>query len=129
MKNFAKNLVMAVFLLGAVVACTRTAPVYNVTSDNFTTPSASLSERAAQIKRAGVGLRFAMEDAGPGKIKATYGARGHQGVAMVSFNQSTFSIQYVSSVDLDYDGTNIHKNYNGWIENLEKAIKAQSSVN
>jgi hypothetical protein len=128
MKNISKSIVMTLFLLGAVAGCTRTAPVYNVTSDNFSTPSAPLSERAAQIKRAGVGLRFAMEDAGPGKIKATYNARGHQAVVMVSFNQSSFSIQYVSSLDLDYDGSNIHKNYNEWIQNLERAIKAQSSI-
>jgi hypothetical protein len=128
MRGFPARIAVALLLLIGAVACTRTAPIYNVSSDTFSTPSAPLAERATQIKRAGVGLNFAMEEVGPGKIKATYNARGHQAVIMVSFNQSTFSLQYVSSVDLDYDGSNIHKNYNSWVQNLERAIKAQSSI-
>jgi hypothetical protein len=29
------------------------------------------------------------------------------------------------STNLDYDGNTIHKNYNGWVENLDKAIRVQ----
>ena len=36
-----------------------------------------------------------------------------------------YSINYKDSTNLDYDGTNIHRNYNGWIANLDRAIKTQ----
>ena len=128
MRNFSARIAVMLLLLVGAAACTRTAPIYNVASDNFSTASAPLGERATQVKRAGAGLGWAMEDAGPGKVRGTLNLRGHQAVIMVSFNQATFSIQYVSSVDLDYDGSNIHKNYNGWVQRLEQAIRAQSSV-
>jgi hypothetical protein len=33
--------------------------------------------------------------------------------------------KYRDSKDLNYDGSNIHSNYNNWIRNLDQAIKQQ----
>jgi len=30
--------------------------------------------------------------------------------------------------NLNYDGSTIHANYNGWVQNLERAIRAQVSA-
>ena len=38
-----------------------------------------------------------------------------------------FSIKYLDSADPGYDGTNIHNNYNGWIQSLDKSIQVQLS--
>ena len=46
----------------------------------------------------------------------------------INYNTKTYSITYKDSSDLDYDGTKIHKNYNGWIQNLDNAIKVQLSA-
>ena len=48
----------------------------------------------------------------------------------ITYDTSSFSINYKDSVNLDYDAQEktIHSNYNGWIRNLEKAIRAQVSV-
>jgi hypothetical protein len=34
----------------------------------------------------------------------------------------------MDSTNLNYDGTNIHRNYNGWITNLDKAIRSQLTL-
>jgi hypothetical protein len=50
-------------------------------------------------------------------------------VAVVDINYTvkSYNISYKDSTELNYDGTNIHKNYNGWIQNLDKGIRAQLS--
>jgi hypothetical protein len=37
-----------------------------------------------------------------------------------------FSIRYVSSSNLDYDGRVIHRNYNSWVQNLQNGIIVES---
>jgi len=51
-------------------------------------------------------------------------------MAQVDIKYSTiaYSITYKDSSNLKYDGTKIHSNYNGWIQNLDKAIKIQLST-
>ena len=39
----------------------------------------------------------------------------------------TYSILYRDSNNLDYDGVNIHSNYNGWVQRLSAEINAQLS--
>jgi hypothetical protein len=38
---------------------------------------------------------------------------------------NSYSVKYRSSVNLDEKNGNIHKNYNGWIQNLSRGINAQ----
>ena len=52
-------------------------------------------------------------------------ARPDVAVVDIDYTQTTYSIKYNESTNLDYDGEKIHKNYNGWIQNLDKAIKVQ----
>ena len=42
----------------------------------------------------------------------------------VSYDTQAFSIRYKDSINLDYGDGKIHKNYNGWIENLDREIRA-----
>ena len=48
----------------------------------------------------------------------------------ITHDTKVFSITYKDSVNLDYNAENktIHRNYNGWIRNLEKGIRAPVSV-
>jgi hypothetical protein len=48
-------------------------------------------------------------------------------VVDIKYNTKTYSIIYKSSQNLDYDGKNIHSNYNGWIQRLNQAIQSQLS--
>ena len=61
----------------------------------------------------------------PGHVLGRLALRTHVAVVDIDYTDRTYSIRYKDSTNLDYNGTTIHRNYNGWIENLDKAIKAQ----
>jgi len=130
-----KKLFIILFLI-AVVATTgcpasRTAPVYNISN----TPISSVSNRSVSsaevmkaIKRAGLGLGWRMAEKGPGKLEGTLHVRKHMAKIEIPYNSSGYSITYKDSLELNYDGAKIHNNYNGWIQNLDRAIQAQLSA-
>ena len=45
----------------------------------------------------------------------------------IPYDRVTYSILYRDSNNLDYDGVNIHSNYNGWVQRLSAEINAQLS--
>ncbi len=126
MKNLLR--VVPVTLLLVLAAC-RTAPVYNVQSEGLGAPSnASLSQVSKAIKQAGAGLGWAMKTRKPGHLVGTIAVRSHRAEVEIRYNTKTFSIAYKNSQNLKYDGSNIHNNYNGWIQRLRNAILVQVSV-
>lgn len=127
MKRFATQVVLVLLVAVATVSC-RTAPVFNVVNAPFTQPAPSLEDADSAIKRAGAALGWQMKTSEPGKILATLPIRSHVAIVDVTFNQKEFSIMYRDSTNLKYDGTEIHSNYNGWIQNLRNGIIAQSSL-
>jgi len=61
----------------------------------------------------------------PGKVEGVLALRTHRAVVDIDYDTKVYSIKYKDSVNLDYDGKTIHKNYNGWVENLDRAIKSK----
>lgn len=125
MRTLAK--LSALFLVVAIAACT-TVPIMNV--DKTAVASASgkpLTEDQVKgaIIRAGSGLGWQMTEAGPGKITGTLVLRTHTAVVDIPYSSTQYSIIYKSSTNLDERNGNIHKNYNGWIQNLNKGINTQ----
>jgi hypothetical protein len=120
---------LATLAIGAagLAACARTAPVYNVSNAGFV-GGGSMAQRNQQIKRAGAGLGWIMEDMGPNLIRATLNLRSHQALVDIRYDQGGFSMRYANSTNLNYDGTTIHRNYNGWVQRLEQHIIAESAV-
>jgi len=84
-----------------------------------------------QVKKAiitaGAGLGWNIKTQSPGHLIGTLNLRKHTAIVDIKYTTENFSINYKDSTNLNYDGTNIHKNYNGWIQNLEKAIIVQIS--
>jgi hypothetical protein len=123
--------ILAVALLALAVASCRSATVYNVenASLNMNKPASTAQVQAA-IKRAGAGLGWTMRDVAPGHIEARLPVRSHVAVADIFYNSKDFSIKYKDSTNLNYDpkDNSIHSNYNGWIQNLQKAIMSQTST-
>jgi hypothetical protein len=120
--------VMAALLM---TACAPTM-VRNVTDAPVVSNKAplSLDDVRIAITRAGTGLGWVMIEEEPGLIKGTLRLRTHVAIVDVTYDTSTYSIQYVDSTNLNYNeskGT-IHKNYNGWIQNLENAIQRELSA-
>jgi len=106
----------------SLAACAR--PILNVERQNFAT-AGTFDQRAEQIRRAGAGLGWQIDPVRPGLMRATLNLRSHVAITEIAYDQQGFSIRYVDSRNLGYDGTNIHKNYNGWVTNLERAISQQ----
>ena len=59
-----------------------------------------------------------------GVISGRLALRTHVAVVEVTYDTKTYSIAYKDSVNLDFANGTIHKNYNGWITNLDRAIRA-----
>ena len=121
------RLVFAGLALGPLVSCARATPVYNAERASFL-GRAGLAERNRQIKRAGAGLGWAMEDIAPGLIRGTLNIRSHQAVVEIPYDQVRFNIRYASRTNLHYDGANIPSDYNNWVRRLEQQIVSQSAV-
>lgn len=43
----------------------------------------------------------------------------------ITYSKDKYNIRYKNSNNLNYDGTKIHSNYNGWIQNFDNAIKRE----
>jgi hypothetical protein len=116
---------LAFVLVFALGACS-SRPIRNVDNDPVVTASkpATTADVEQAIMRAGAGLGWVMTPARPGLVTGRLALRTHVAVVDITYDAKSFSIKYKDSVNLDYDGGNIHKNYNGWIENLEREIRA-----
>jgi hypothetical protein len=119
---------IAVVAAAFLAAGCRTAPIYNVKDAPVsvaTGQTATLNTVEQAIIRAGNGLGWQMKVEKPGLIVGTLNLRTHTAVVDIPFTASTYSIVYKSSVNLDQQGDKIHENYNGWVQNLDQAIRRQ----
>jgi hypothetical protein len=105
------------------------SPLYNVKDSNVpetaTGKKLNMDEVTRAIVQAGAQLGWDMRVAKPGQIVGTLRLRSHTAVVDIPYTASSYSIIYSSSQNLDYDATKnqIHKNYNSWVQNLDKAIR------
>ena len=111
------------------IAGCRSAPLYNVERSSFNvSEQKSMTEITEAIQRAGTRLGWQMNVERPGLMIGTLNLRSHQAVVEIPYDTTGFAIAYRDSTDLDYDGTSIHKNYNSWVQNLEREIRVQASA-
>ena len=112
----------------ALTACNTMAPIQNVSnvpvSSSSNKPLTAAEVRNA-IVRAGAGLGWVMKDAGPGTINGTLILRTHTAEVTIPYSATSYGIVYKSSINLQESGGMIHRNYNGWIQNLNRGINAQ----
>lgn len=128
MKKMIKLGLLSLILILGITAC-GSAKVMNV-------PSQEIIEKKSQedvfnaIKRAGVSLGWIVRKADNNTAIATLNLRTHQAVVVINYTDKDYSIDYKSSMNLDYspEENTIHSNYNGWIQNLNNAIKVQLSL-
>lgn len=116
------SLIMA--LLGT--AGCRTAPVKEL--NNQPVPrGVSMSQVGNAIESAGNSLGWAMKQEYPGMMTGKLFLRDHVANIEIPFSASQYSIRYKSSQNLKYNPTKktIHSNYNGWVQNLDNAIRTR----
>jgi hypothetical protein len=122
LRSTLKILIPAVALL--LVGC-RIAPVYDVQQAPVVSARpATMADVERAIRVAGASLGWQMVARGPGAMEGTLVLREHRAVVDIKYDTKTYSIKYKDSSNLQYDGTSIHKNYNGWVQNLDKAIRS-----
>lgn len=121
----------ATLVVAAALAGCTSAPIMNVEEAPVATASGktlSAQDVRGAIVRAGASLGWQMRDEGPNKIVGTLSLRTHTAVVDIPYNAQSYSIRYRSSVNLQEANGQIHKNYNGWIQNLTRTINAQLSA-
>lgn len=124
-----KLLVFAGVLLFVAACAGRVAPLYNVVQAPIDVPrTVSMAELEKTIRVAAANRGWTVKRMGRGKIEARVAARDHVAVVDISYSRQSYSITYKSSVNLKYDGTRIHKNYNSWVQLLANDINARVSA-
>jgi hypothetical protein len=122
---------LAAAALVFVVGCATTQPIHNVQNAPLVLPSGkslTMSDVSKAITQAGTSLGWQMEAAGPGRLAGRLALRSHIAVIDVEHNTKSYSIKYRDSTNLDARDGMIHKAYNVWIENLDKAIRNQMQM-
>jgi hypothetical protein len=124
-----KRIFSIVALLGLVAACGRVDKIYSVENAELGAPPSATMEQVGQaIERAATGLGWTVAPERPGAMIATLDVRTHKAVIRIAYDTKRFSIAYRDSVNLKYDGTDIHYRYNSWIRNLRNEIEKEAAA-
>ncbi len=102
------------------LGCT-TVPVQNI--DNVTIMPTQTKEHVKRvITNAATARGWKVSEKNDSTIRAQLFARKHEVVIDIAYSGSSFSISYVDSKNMNYDGETIHKKYMAWIERLRTDI-------
>ena len=119
------------FAAAGLAGC-RIAPVMDVVDAPVIEPTGGPKLTADQVKlaiqRAGATLGWQIKEVQPYLLEGTLHLRTHMAQVNIPYSAERYSIVYKDSQNLQYDGKNIHSNYNGWVQNLDKAIKVQMGL-
>jgi len=124
------KMIVSVALLAFIFTGCRTSPLQNVQNASFATMDAkkdTMNNVAKAIIRAGATLGWQMKKVQDGEIIGTLYLRDHMAQVKIPYTTKDYSILYQNSSNLKYDATKntIHSNYNGWVQNLNRAIQVQ----
>ena len=110
-------LVTAIFVVGAACARFTSQPVYDVRSKSIDfSENISLEDVEKAIRLAASNRGWTVTQLGPGRMIGRLAVRRHVAVVDITYDTKEFSITYRDSVNLDYTGTDIHRNYNNWVK-------------
>lgn len=118
---------LLVFLVAAT-GCRRTTAVHDVMNAPITSAHHLKADAVKKaILMAGNKRGWIMKPMAQGHILATLNVRTHQAVVDITYTDTSYSIHYKDSSNLYYDAgkKKIHRNYNGWIKNLDQQIQIE----
>ncbi|AOE50440.1 hypothetical protein [Kangiella sediminilitoris] len=118
-------IILSLLLAGCLSACNTSRPLTNLNDHNIeylVGQNKTLDDVRVSILQAGQVLGWEMQQVKPNLIRGTLVLRAHTAVVDIPYNLESYSILYVDSVNLDYDGTNIHRSYPRWVNNLKAKI-------
>lgn len=125
MKNIMK---LTTFVLVSMLLFTgcKSTKIYNVPTQKVQAQKSS-EHMYRIIREAGQSLGWNIKKVKPGVLEGKLALRSHLAVVRINYNHTSYNIKYVRSSNLKYNASKgtIHKNYNGWIQNLQQAIDAR----
>lgn len=128
-KALSTFVLVALLSLG-LASCARVQPVYN--PPDLAVPRGMTDRQVADAIFAALSRRgWAVDRAQPHLIVASVHLRGTTAAVQIHYNIHEVKVTYLSSQGLKYTVENgtpeIHKNYNGWVHNLEGDIRTELS--
>jgi hypothetical protein len=128
MKPVNSLLLAVVALVFAASVEARNVPVVNHENVAVATSSGKALS-AADVKKviliAGTARGWVITDTASGKLRGTLNVRKHTVIVDIEYSAAEFSIRYADSTNMDYRDGTIHSNYNNWIQNMLKSIRAE----
>ncbi len=118
--------VLILLLWGFVASC-RTAPIHDVLEAPLPTAqgAATTDDLDEAIWRAGRKVGWKIERIRPGVLRGTWRFKHHLAVVSITRDQRYFTIRYVDSQNLLYDGDQIHRRYNSLVDELARQIEQE----
>ena len=119
-------MVMGVAFFLALAGCV-TKPIYSVNDAPVISASGKSLDKSqvrTAIINAGVSLGWQVVEVSPGVLQGTLKLRDHTAVVNIPYSATKYSIVFKSGVNLGEADGQIHRNYNGWVQNFDKAIRA-----
>ena len=129
MQKLAKYFSIAILLaMPAMAQAGREAPIYN--PEPIAVGKATLAEVRSAVRTALVKRGWGFKEEAPNKMRAVLNVRRHQATIDIDYGTANgIRIKYKDSVALRYsneDGVeSIHRNYNSWIQNLERDMRTE----
>lgn len=121
-------LFLGVFNLSGAASAGRAVPIMNVENASLDTKSGAgltLDQVRGGLQAAIFSKGWIVKRVADDHLAAEYYKRNHVAKIDITFTTLSYSITYRDSVDLMYDGQNIHRNYNKWILLLTRAISQE----
>jgi hypothetical protein len=100
----------------------RTEAVRNVRAPMNAPGDASMADLAQDLTLGGERCGWRVRDAGPGRLRAEKIVGQHRAVSEIAYDQAGYNVTLLQADNLLYDGGQVHKAYNDWVEQLQKCI-------
>ena len=130
MKTAASKVLLVAFAAASLIGCTLN-PIYQLKDAPIDTPTGvtrTVPDVEKAIRSAGSLMGWRMQSPRPGVIVAATSWGSHTAMVDITYDTKNYNILYKDSINLNYDGTSIHRNYNRKVEELDRAIRAQLAV-
>ena len=116
--------------VGLAVLCSCANHIIPITNlDNQPMPVAAQrmapGDLTQRIEHGAGAAGWKLAEMAPGQLQAVYIKEDHVVTVRISFTPSAYSIDFVSSVNMDQGSGKIHHKYKEWIDGLSAAIAAE----
>ncbi|PLR37336.1 hypothetical protein CYR55_10375 [Chimaeribacter californicus] len=121
------SLLSGIVCVVALAGCaSKTAPVQNV--DAAIAGQYTESQVKNAILSAGLARKWVMAPVAPGVITGHVERQGHSADIRINYTAARYTINYVNSQNLLAANGVIHRNYNRWVNNLNRDIQLKISA-